>query len=84
LCPNECDEFLDRIELFLDRELPSGECLDIESHLGGCSPCMKHYEFRRRLQAIIATRCGRERVPDTLIRRVRAIVVYGEVPPPTA
>jgi hypothetical protein len=45
---------------------------------------MKHYEFRRRLQAIIATRCGREQVPETLVRRVRAIVVYGEVPPPTA
>ncbi len=68
----DCEEFLREIERFLDRELPDGECLRIEEHLSGCSPCMRHVEFRRRLQVILASKCGSERIPDGLVERLRA------------
>jgi mycothiol system anti-sigma-R factor len=71
LSPVDCDEFLREIELYLDRELPEGACLEIEAHLSDCPPCLEHYEFRRKLQVLIARTCGREDVPERLIQRVR-------------
>jgi mycothiol system anti-sigma-R factor len=75
LSPIDCEQFLHEIELYLDRELPESMCLQIEAHLSDCSPCMRHYEFRRRLQVIIAQKCGTEPVPEGLHSRVRRMLL---------
>jgi mycothiol system anti-sigma-R factor len=64
---------LKQIELYLDGELVGFEHVEIERHLGGCSPCMGHAEFQRKLKDMLKDKCGCHDVPPELVDRVRAM-----------
>ncbi len=65
---------LRQIELYLDGELVGVERVEIERHLGECSPCHGHSEFQRRLKEMLRAKCGCNEIPPELIERVRALV----------
>jgi mycothiol system anti-sigma-R factor len=71
---------LKRIELYLDGELDPPEAEFLRAHLATCPPCGDRADFRRRLKALVATKCG-ERIPAALRIRVERIVVETEPPP---
>ncbi len=70
----ECEHVLRQIELYLDGELVGVERVDIERHLGDCSPCSGHSEFQRRLKEMLRAKCGCDDVPAELLERVRTAV----------
>jgi mycothiol system anti-sigma-R factor len=65
---------LRQIELYLDGELVGVERVEIERHLGECSPCSGHSDFQARLKEMLRAKCGCDHVPPELIERVRAMV----------
>ena len=74
MSPTECEHVLRQIELYLDGELVGVERVEIERHLGECSPCHGHSEFQRRLKEMLRAKCGCNEIPVELIERVRALV----------
>ncbi|MBI3648376.1 MAG: mycothiol system anti-sigma-R factor [Actinobacteria bacterium] len=81
-CGPECQETLRQIERFLDGELDPGIRAVIDKHLSSCSPCMERAEFRKHLKELIASKCGRDRMPADLLRRVEAMIDAQDAPAP--
>jgi mycothiol system anti-sigma-R factor len=72
LSPIDCERVLRQIELYLDGELVGVERVDIERHLGECTPCHGHSEFQLRLKEMLRAKCGCDEVPAELLERMRA------------
>lgn len=70
----DCEQVLQEIDLYLDDELDESECRQIEAHLSDCADCLSRTEFRRKLQSLIARKCGREAVPSSLYERIRQVL----------
>ncbi|MGZ8626387.1 MAG: mycothiol system anti-sigma-R factor [Actinomycetota bacterium] len=84
LSPTDCEHVLRQIELFLDGELVGVQRLEIERHLGECSPCHGRSEFQRRLKELVRAKCGCDDVPVELLERVRALLTPVEPQPPAS
>jgi mycothiol system anti-sigma-R factor len=66
-----CQDALDRLYAYLDRELDVEAVTAIRVHLGDCPPCGGAFAFEERL--LITIRSGlREEIPPVLIDRLRA------------
>jgi mycothiol system anti-sigma-R factor len=66
-----CQDALDRLYAYLDRELDAEKATEIREHLGDCPPCGEAFAFEERL--LVTIRGGlREEIPPVLIDRLRA------------
>jgi mycothiol system anti-sigma-R factor len=68
----DCAEILDRVYLFLDRELAEEDISyqAVEQHLDECGPCLSKYDLESVVKALVARSCGCERAPAALRQRV--------------
>lgn len=68
----KCDDYLERIELYLDRELSSSEQGDFEGHILACASCREELVqarmLRRALQEMPMPACPAS-VVDRVLRR---------------
>ena len=46
---DHCDRVLDRLEAYLDNELPAGEAAPVESHLAACESCSREHDLARQV-----------------------------------
>ena len=69
-----CTEVLQKLELYLDGQLPEAEGEVVREHAEGCAPCMDRREFRVALQAIVRKKCGSVDVPPGLLERIRSSI----------
>jgi mycothiol system anti-sigma-R factor len=65
----DCNEILDRIYVFIDRELDDASSQQIQTHLDECGPCLREADLDRLVKALVARSCT-ERAPVELRRRV--------------
>jgi len=65
----DCDEILDRVYVFIDNELESADCAQIQAHLDECGPCLRAVDLERIVKALVARSCT-ERAPVELRQRV--------------
>ena len=65
-----CEEVIERIFDYLDRELDETTRDQIERHLETCRDCFTRAEFEERLRRKIRA-AGSQRAPDQLQRRIR-------------
>jgi mycothiol system anti-sigma-R factor len=70
----DCEHVLREIELFLDHELDAEEAGHIQEHLTECGGCLQRKEFRATLRELVAKKCGSERAPEDLVRRIRDLL----------
>jgi mycothiol system anti-sigma-R factor len=75
--PADCQETIERLYHYLDGELTEERRRLIQRHLDDCSPCLGAYGFERELRRVIAEKC-RERVPESLMAKVRAALAAEE------
>lgn len=68
-----CEEVIEKLLDYLDRELDAETEQALAHHMETCRACYSRAEFERRLRARIME-TGRARAPDSLRRRVRAMV----------
>ncbi|WP_274424596.1 anti-sigma factor family protein [Chelativorans sp. YIM 93263] len=68
-----CEEVIEKLLDYLDRELDSETEQALANHMETCRACYSRAEFERRLRARI-NEAGRAAAPDSLRHRVRALV----------
>jgi mycothiol system anti-sigma-R factor len=67
----DCAEILDRVYLFLDRELDApGSYAVVEQHLEECAPCLRKYDLERLVRVLVKRSCAAEHAPAELRQRV--------------
>ena len=70
-CGPACEEALERLESFLDGELPEEELGNIQQHLADCHPCTDRATFEEQLRSLVRHKCV-DQAPPALFDRVRA------------
>ena len=68
---SNCDETLEELQWFLDKELPDGMLQSIQTHLGACTDCLQAFEFHAELRTVIARKVLAEEMPDGLMDKIR-------------
>lgn len=68
-----CEEVIERLFDYLDRELDPQEASDVEWHLHRCRDCFTRAEFERRLRAKVAA-TGTAKAPPRLHQRIRTLL----------
>lgn len=66
----DCDEVLAELFSFLDNELDSASCGDIQEHLDECAPCLAEYGLESVVKLLVAHSCRQEHAPESLRQRV--------------
>ncbi|PHQ24383.1 mycothiol system anti-sigma-R factor [Marinobacter guineae] len=67
-----CEEVIERLFEFLDRELDDVSQEEIDRHLKRCYDCFSRAEFERRLRERIAA-TGSQKAPERLKKRIREL-----------
>jgi mycothiol system anti-sigma-R factor len=65
----DCKQILDRVYVFIDRELDHASSEQIQTHLDECGPCLREVDLERLVKALVARSCS-ERAPIELRQRV--------------
>lgn len=68
-----CEEVIEQLFDYLDRELDAGVSERIDAHLERCRDCFTRAEFERRLRARLHEATDVE-APEKLHRRIRGII----------
>jgi len=68
-----CEQVLERILDFIDRELTDDEHRRLERHLETCRSCCSRVEFERRLKTRL-TDLAREDAPASMRERVTRLI----------
>lgn len=67
----DCDEVVDRLYAYLDRELTAEEQAEVQRHLDACPPCKDRFRFEENVLRLVG-RCARQlSAPPSLVDRVR-------------
>jgi anti-sigma factor (TIGR02949 family) len=61
-----CDWVLNRLEAYLDGELPAGETAPIESHLSACESCRRELALARQVASMLRS-LPEQSCPDTVV-----------------
>ena len=69
-----CDDCLDRLEAYVDRELTEDEVRDLKHHLAECPPCDDRYRFEAGLKRLVRVCCEQDRAPVELREKLREIL----------
>lgn len=65
----DCEKALANLYLFIDREIDSASCEEIQSHIDGCSECLSEYDLEQIVRTLVSRSCG-ETAPPPLREKV--------------
>ena len=68
-----CEEVIEQLFDFLDRELDENLSTRIDYHLKRCQDCFTRAEFEKRLRARVSE-ATEAKAPDRLRRRIRRVI----------
>jgi anti-sigma factor (TIGR02949 family) len=77
-CGAECQEALERLEAYLDGELPHTTLHQIKQHLTACYPCTDRASFEEQVRALVRRECT-DIAPSRLLGRIRSRLEAGEI-----
>jgi len=69
--PDDCNDVLAELWLFLDHECDQERRRFLTRHLEACGPCLVEYGIDEKLKRLLATKCGGEHAPPGLKDRLR-------------
>jgi len=69
-----CQEALERLHAYLDRELTEVEQDEVQTHLATCPDCSTLFQFESGMLRLVGGRCRNTCAPVTLHQRVRVMV----------
>jgi mycothiol system anti-sigma-R factor len=68
---HRCNETMERLYRYLDRELTPDEQVQVQEHLDRCPPCRDRFHFEEDVLRLVR-RCGRDlSAPPELVAKVR-------------
>ncbi|WP_374999872.1 mycothiol system anti-sigma-R factor [Aeromicrobium sp. CTD01-1L150] len=65
----DCEQALESLYLFLDREIDSASCEEIQAHIDDCSHCLSAYDLERVVKTLVSRSCA-EVAPEPLREKV--------------
>ena len=68
-----CQDTLDKLYVFLDRELDPAERRQVESHLSMCPPCRDVFRIEYNVLRVVGEKCRATEAPAQLVERVRKL-----------
>ncbi len=66
----DCQDCLERLYQYLDKELSVDDVAVVRRHLDDCSGCSDHFYFEARFIQKIRDACADERAPEHLRQRI--------------
>ena len=75
---NGCEQAVKRLTDYLSHELSEGEQAGVERHLSVCRGCLEMFSFEEQLLEVVRARASEGGAPDTLRRRILALVSGAE------
>ena len=69
-----CQETLETLWQYLDKELDGGASSELQRHLEDCRQCFSKVEFERRLREIVRRSCAGEHAPPELRERISRLL----------
>lgn len=80
-CGDACAEVLNRLEAYLDGELPDADLSELREHISECYPCTDRASFEEQLRALVRRGCA-DQAPPRLIERIEHALHEGVSPEP--
>jgi mycothiol system anti-sigma-R factor len=75
----DCGKVIEQVYLYLDGELPDGDCSEVRRHLDDCAPCLREYGLEQVFKTLVARSCGCDETPpdvkERLLGRLRQVRV---------
>jgi len=65
-----CDQTMERLHSYVDRELNDFEMAEVKKHLDDCPPCEQHFEFNLQVKRLVHTKGCPEKAPKALVERI--------------
>lgn len=69
-----CQECVDRLQPFLDRELSEAERLQVERHLDVCGHCANSFRFEAGVLRVVERCCRSTYASEEFKARIRIVV----------
>lgn len=77
-CGCDCSSALDRLYLFLDQEIDTASCGEIQQHIEECSSCLTEYDVERIVKSLVGRSCA-EQAPGVLREKVQFAIRQVEI-----
>lgn len=68
-----CDDCLERLYEYLDRELSPEELREVQGHLEACPPCRDRFTFEANILRLVRECCRQVTAPPGLRERVQRL-----------
>ena len=65
----DCEQALENLYLFIDREIDTASCAEIQTHIDECTSCLSEYDLERVVKSLVSRSCS-ETAPDPLREKV--------------
>jgi len=65
----DCEKALENLYLFIDQEIDTASCAEIQSHIDECTECLSEYDLERVVKSLVSRSCS-EVAPDPLREKV--------------
>ena len=69
-----CEESMEMLWQFLDKELDGAATGELQRHLEECRHCFSKAEFEQRLRAMVRRSCSCEHAPPELRERLSKLI----------
>lgn len=66
-----CQEAVDKLYEYLDREIDDITAAQIEKHLDLCRLCCDHFEFEKKMKDLVQESCVQQKAPSILKNKIR-------------
>lgn len=77
-CGCDCTTALENLYAYLDEEIDTASCAEIQQHIEECASCLSEFDVERLVKSLVHRSCS-ERAPEALLERVQVAIRTVEV-----
>lgn len=77
----DCEKALENLYLFIDQEIDTASCAEIQSHIDECTDCLSEYDLERVVKSLVSRSCSEvapEPLRDKVLFSIRTVQVQIE------
>ncbi|AWB91561.1 mycothiol system anti-sigma-R factor [Aeromicrobium chenweiae] len=74
----DCEKALENLYLFIDHEIDTASCAEIQNHIDECTTCLSEYDLERVVKSLVSRSCSEvapEPLRDKVLMSIRTVQV---------
>lgn len=74
----DCEKALENLYLFIDQEIDTASCAEIQTHIDDCTDCLSEYDLERVVKSLVSRSCSEvapEPLRDKVLFSIRTVQV---------